>query len=499
MNILYDERLDGALPKPDKAALLAELREALPDLEILHSQEDLTPYECDGLSAYRTVPMLVVLPERIEQVQTLLKLCHARNVPVVARGAGTGLSGGALPLEQGILLVMARFNRIIEVNPAGRFARVQPGVRNLAISQAAAPFDLYYAPDPSSQIACSIGGNVAENAGGVHCLKYGLTVHNLLKVDILTIEGEPMTLGSDALDAPGFDLLALFTGSEGMLGIVTEVTVKLLPKPQVARVLLASFDSVEKAGRAVGDIIAAGIIPGGLEMMDNLSIRAAEDFIHAGYPVDAAAILLCELDGVEADVQDDCARVEAVLKAAGATDVRLACDEAERARFWAGRKNAFPAVGRISPDYYCMDGTIPRRELPRVLNGIAELSEEYGLRVANVFHAGDGNMHPLILFDANVPGELERAEAIGGKILELCVEVGGSITGEHGVGREKINQMCAQFNSDELTLFHAVKAAFDPQGLLNPGKNIPTLHRCAEFGAMHVHHGQLPFPELERF
>lgn len=499
MNILYDERLDGALPKVDKAALLAELREALPDLEILHSQEDLKPYECDGLSAYRTMPMLVVLPERIEQVETLLKLCHARNVPVVARGAGTGLSGGALPLEQGILLVMARFNRILEVNPAGRFARVQPGVRNLAISQAAAPYDLYYAPDPSSQIACSIGGNVAENAGGVHCLKYGLTVHNLLKVDILTIEGERITLGSDALDAPGFDLLALFTGSEGMLGVVTEVTVKLLPKPQVAKVLLAAFDSVEKAGRAVGDIIAAGIIPGGLEMMDNLSIRAAEDFIHAGYPEDAAAILLCELDGVEADVQEDCARVEAVLKAAGATDVRLARDEAERARFWAGRKNAFPAVGRISPDYYCMDGTIPRRELPRVLNGIAKLSEEFGLRVANVFHAGDGNMHPLILFDANVPGELERAEAIGGKILELCVEVGGSITGEHGVGREKINQMCAQFNSDEITLFHAVKAAFDPQRLLNPGKNIPTLHRCAEFGAMHVHHGQLPFPELERF
>ena len=499
MNILYDERLDGALPKVDKAALLAELREALPDLEILHSQEDLKPYECDGLSAYRTMPMLVVLPERIEQVETLLKLCHARNVPVVARGAGTGLSGGALPLEQGILLVMARFNRILEVNPAGRFARVQPGVRNLAISQAAAPYDLYYAPDPSSQIACSIGGNVAENAGGVHCLKYGLTVHNLLKVDILTIEGERITLGSDALDAPGFDLLALLTGSEGMLGVVTEVTVKLLPKPQVAKVLLAAFDSVEKAGRAVGDIIAAGIIPGGLEMMDNLSIRAAEDFIHAGYPVDAAAILLCELDGVEADVQEDCARVEAVLKAAGATDVRLARDEAERARFWAGRKNAFPAVGRISPDYYCMDGTIPRRELPRVLNGIAKLSEEFGLRVANVFHAGDGNMHPLILFDANVPGELERAEAIGGKILELCVEVGGSITGEHGVGREKINQMCAQFNSDEITLFHAVKAAFDPQRLLNPGKNIPTLHRCAEFGAMHVHHGQLPFPELERF
>ena len=499
MSILYDERVDGALPTVDKAALLAELRQCLPDLDILHTQEDLKPYECDGLSAYRTTPMLVVLPERIEQVQQLLKLCHARGVPVVARGAGTGLSGGALPLEKGSLLVMARFNQILEINREGRFARVQPGVRNLAISQAAAPFDLYYAPDPSSQIACSIGGNVAENAGGVHCLKYGLTVHNLLKVDILTVEGEFMTLGSDALDAPGFDLLALFTGSEGMLGIVTEVTVKLLPKPQVAKVLLAAFDSVEKAGRAVGDIIAAGIIPGGLEMMDNLAIRAAEDFIHAGYPVEAEAILLCELDGVEADVADDCERVRGVLEKAGATEVRLARDEAERVKFWAGRKNAFPAVGRISPDYYCMDGTIPRRELPGVLRGIAELSEEYGLRVANVFHAGDGNMHPLILFDANVPGELERAEAIGGKILELCVKVGGSITGEHGVGREKINQMCAQFNSDEITLFHAVKAAFDPSGLLNPGKNIPTLHRCAEFGAMHVHHGQLPFPELERF
>ncbi|MDH1263896.1 glycolate oxidase subunit GlcD [Pseudomonas sp. GD03944] len=499
MNILYDERIDGVLPSVDKSALLHALQAGLPDLQILHTQEDLKPYECDGLSAYRTTPMLVVLPERLEQVQTLLRLCHERQVPVVARGAGTGLSGGALPLEKGVLLVMARFNKILEIDPAARLARVQPGVRNLAISQAAAPFDLYYAPDPSSQIACSIGGNVAENAGGVHCLKYGLTVHNLLKVDILTVEGEAMTLGSDALDSPGFDLLALFTGSEGMLGIVTEVTVKLLPKPQVAKVLLASFDSVEKAGRAVGDIIAAGIIPGGLEMMDNLAIRAAEDFIHAGYPVEAEAILLCELDGVEADVHDECERVGRVLEQAGATEVRLARDEAERVKFWAGRKNAFPAVGRISPDYYCMDGTIPRRELPGVLKGIAELSESYGLRVANVFHAGDGNMHPLILFDANQPGELERAEAIGGKILELCVKVGGSITGEHGVGREKINQMCAQFNSDELTLFHAVKAAFDPSGLLNPGKNIPTLHRCAEFGGMHVHHGQLPFPELERF
>ncbi|AMZ69680.1 MULTISPECIES: glycolate oxidase subunit GlcD [Pseudomonas] len=499
MNILYDEHLDGPLPKVDKQALLQALQAQIPDLDILHQEEDLKPYECDGLSAYRTTPLLVALPRRVEQVQALLKLCHGLDVPVVARGAGTGLSGGALPLESGVLLVMARFNQILHIDPDARTARLQPGVRNLAISQAAAPFGLYYAPDPSSQIACSIGGNVAENAGGVHCLKYGLTVHNLLKLEILTIEGERLTLGSEALDSPGLDLLALFTGSEGLLGVITEVTVKLLPRPQVAKVLLASFDSVDKAGRAVADIIAAGIIPGGLEMMDNLAIRAAEDFIHAGYPVEAEAILLCELDGVEADVHDDCERVRQVLEQAGATEVRQARDEAERLRFWAGRKNAFPAVGRLAPDYYCMDGTIPRRALPEVLQRIASLGAEHGLRVANVFHAGDGNMHPLILFDANQPGELERAETLGGKILELCVQVGGSITGEHGVGREKINQMCTQFNSDELNLFHAVKAAFDPQGLLNPGKNIPTLHRCAEFGAMHIHGGQLPFPELERF
>ncbi|WP_404419625.1 glycolate oxidase subunit GlcD [Marinospirillum sp.] len=499
MNLLYDEQLDGELPKIDRNALIADLQQALPQLQLLHRREDLQPYECDGLSAYRTLPMLVVLPETIEQVQTLMKICHQYKVPVVARGAGTGLSGGALPLEKGVLLVMARFNRILEVNPEGRFARVQPGVRNLAISEAAAPHKLYYAPDPSSQIACSIGGNVAENAGGVHCLKYGLTVHNVMKVEIITVEGERMTLGADSLDAPGFDLLALFTGSEGMLGIVVEVTVKLLPAPQVAKVLMASFDDIGKAGQAVGDIISAGIIPGGLEMMDNLAIRAAEDFIHAGYPVDAEAILLCELDGVEADVNAECARVKAVLEKSGATAISQAKDDAERKLFWAGRKNAFPAVGRMSPDYYCMDGTIPRRELPGVLQGIAELSKEYGLRVANVFHAGDGNMHPLILFDANQEGELERAEALGGKILELCVAVGGSITGEHGVGREKINQMCSQFNDDELQTFHAVKAAFDPDRLLNPGKNIPTLHRCAEFGAMHIHNGELPFPELERF
>lgn len=447
MSILYEERLDGALPDVDRTSVLMALREHVPGLEILHTDEEIIPYECDGLSAYRTRPLLVVLPKQMEQVTAILAVCHRLRVPVVTRGAGTGLSGGALPLEKGVLLVMARFKEILDINPVGRRARVQPGVRNLAISQAVAPHNLYYAPDPSSQIACSIGGNVAENAGGVHCLKYGLTVHNLLKIEVQTLDGEALTLGSDALDSPGFDLLALFTGSEGMLGVTTEVTVKLLPKPPVARVLLASFDSVEKAGLAVGDIIANGIIPGGLEMMDNLSIRAAEDFIHAGYPVDAEAILLCELDGVESDVQEDCERVNDILLKAGATDVRLAQDEAERVRFWAGRKNAFPAVGRISPDYYCMDGTIPRRALPGVLEGIARLSQQYDLRVANVFHAGDGNMHPLILFDANEPGEFARAEELGGKILELCVEVGGSISGEHGIGREKITEQRQRLKS----------------------------------------------------
>lgn len=481
MNILYDERLDGPLPNRDPAEVRADLAHHLPDLTLLHREEDMRPFECDGLSVYRALPMLVALPDTLDQVRSLLARCHALGVPVVTRGAGTGLSAGSLPLEQGVLLVLSRFARILEIDPEARTARVQPGVRNLAISEAAAPYGLYYAPDPSSQIACSIGGNVAENAGGVHCLKYGLTVHNVIKAEVLTIEGETLTLGSDALDAPGFDLMALFTGSEGMLGVVTEITVKLLPKPETAKVLMASFDDVEKAGLAVGDIIEAGIIPGGLEMMDKLAIKAAEDFVQAGYPVGAEAILLCELDGVEADVDDDCARVRRVLEAAGATAVSQARDEAERALFWAGRKNAFPAVGRMSPDYYCMDGTIPRRALPRVLTGIAELSERYGLRVANVFHAGDGNMHPLILFDANREGELDVAEALGGEILELCVAVGGTITGEHGVGREKINQMCAQFRPDELATFRAAKAAFDPAELLNPGKNIPTLARCSEF------------------
>ncbi len=483
----------------DKQELLAALRHILPVDAVLCEIEDLRPYECDGLSAYRELPMVVCLPHTIEQVQAILRVCYKMQAPVVARGAGTGLSGGALPLKNGVLLSLAKFMRILEIDTANRIARVQPGVRNLAISQAASPYGLYYAPDPSSQIACTIGGNVAENSGGVHCLKYGLTVHNVLGLKVLTMDGELLEIGGATLDSPGYDLLALMTGSEGLLGVIVEVTVKLLPKPERAQVVLAAFDDVVKAGAAVADIISAGIIPAGLEMMDNPAIRAAEAFVHAGYPVDAAAILLCELDGANAEVSEQILRVRELLQTAGATQVRTACDDAERLKFWAGRKAAFPAVGRLSPDYYCMDGTIPRKRLPEVLKRIAELSAEYQLPVANVFHAGDGNLHPLILYDANKPGELERTEEFGGKILELCIAVGGTITGEHGVGVEKIGQMCVQFMPQELAQFHAVKHAFDPQGLLNPGKAVPTLHRCAEFGAMHVHKGALPFPELERF
>ena len=483
----------------DDARLIRSLSAIIPADSVLHETEDLKPYECDGLSAYRSVPIAVVLPDTVEQVQAILRLCHELKVPVVARGAGTGLSGGALPFERGIVLSLARFNDILDINPKRRTATVQPGVANLAISQAADPFGLYYAPDPSSQIACTIGGNVAENSGGVHCLKYGLTVHNILQLKVITIDGELLCIGGSGLDSAGYDLLALLTGSEGMLGVIVEVTVKLLPKPERAQVIMAAFDDVVKAGEAVGNIIAAGIVPAGLEMMDRLAIRAAEDFVHAGYPLDAEAILLCELDGTNAEVSEHILKVREVLKRSGANEVRTAKDEAERQIFWQGRKAAFPAVGRISPDYYCMDGTIPRKQLPLVLKTMAELSEQYQLPVANVFHAGDGNLHPLILYDANIPGELERTEEFGGRILELCVEVGGTITGEHGVGMEKIDQMCVQFAPAELSQFHAVKAAFDPRALLNPGKAVPTLHRCAEFGAMHVHKGQLPFPELERF
>ncbi len=482
-----------------QAAVALELRRKLPATSVLTREEELHPYECDGLTAYRELPMVVVLPSTVKEIEAVLKIASDHAVPVVTRGAGTSLSGGALPRRDGILMSLAKLNQILAIDPFNRTARVQPGVRNLAISDAVAIHGLFYAPDPSSQIACSIGGNVAENAGGVHCLKYGLTVHNILKLEVLTVDGESLTIGSDALDAPGFDLMALLTGSEGMLGVVTEVTVRLLPIPERIEVLLAAYDSVETAGEAVSEIIAAGIIPAGLEMMDSPAIRAAEEFVHAGYPVDAAAILLCELDGTDEEVRQQARRVQDMLLASGAVEVRIAENEEDRRRMWAGRKGAFPAIGRISPDYYCMDGTIPRHRLPEVLRRITELSKEYRLPVANVFHAGDGNLHPLILYDANIPDELERTEEFGGRILELCVEVGGTITGEHGVGVEKINQMCVQFSAAELSQLHDIKAVFDPDSLLNPGKAVPTLHRCAEFGAMHVHNGKLSHPELERF
>jgi FAD/FMN-containing dehydrogenases len=483
-----------------RPALFEALAAALPLEGLKIDPEDLRPYECDGLSMYRALPRCVVLPETEAQLCEVLRICHAERVPVIARGAGTGLSGGATPDPNAVLLSTAKMMKIIEIDPEAALARVQPGVRNLAISEAVASHGLYYAPDPSSQIACTIGGNVAENSGGVHCLKYGLTVHNIRKLRVALIDGSIITLGSEGLDAPGYDLLAFMIGSEGLLGIVTEVTVKLTPKPKLAQVAMASFPSVEAAGAAVGSIIAAGIIPGGLEMMDKTATRVVEDFVHAGYDCEAEAILLCESDGTPEEVADEMARISAVLREAGATDIRISQNEAERLRYWSGRKNAFPATGRISPDYYCMDGTIPRRELPKVLRAIAEMSERYGLRCANVFHAGDGNLHPLIMFDANVPGELERAEAFGAEILELCVTVGGTITGEHGVGIEKINQMCVQFSPKELTRMHELKYAFDEYGLLNPGKAVPTLHRCAEFGRMRVSQGKpLPFAELERF
>lgn len=480
-------------------AFLSKLRSVLPAHCVLNEREDLVPFESDGLAAYRNVPDVVALPENEAQVAAVLQLCHENRVAVVARGAGTGLAAGALPVDGAVLLVLAKLNRVKAIDPLARTAVVEPGVRNLAISEAVAPHGLYYAPDPSSQIACSIGGNVAENSGGVHCLKYGLTVHNIMKLRALTIAGDVLEIGSDALDAPGYDLLALLTGSEGMLAVITEVTVKLLPRPERAQVVLAAFDDVAKAGAAVGNIIAAGVIPAGLEMMDRLAIRAAEAFVHAGYPLDCEALLLCEVDGVNEEVSADIYTVRQVLEASGATEIRTADSEEQRLKFWAGRKAAFPAVGRLAPDYYCMDGTIPRAQLPHVLKRISEMSDEFGLRVANVFHAGDGNLHPLILFDANQAGELQKAEDFGGRILELCVEAGGTITGEHGVGLEKIRQMCSQFAPPELTRFHEVKAAFDPDTLLNPGKAVPELHRCAEWGAMHVHAGRLPHPELPRF
>lgn len=486
-------------PQIAKADLIARLSAVLPPESLLHEREDLKPFECDGMTAYQRVPLLVALPSDENQVRAVLKICHEGRVPVVFRGAGTGLSGGALPYEHGLLLVMAKMKRILEIDPMARMARVQPGVRNAAISEATAPHGLYYAPDPSSQIACSIGGNVAENSGGVHCLKYGLTVHNILRLRVVTIQGEVLEIGGEGLDSAGYDLLALMTGSEGLLGVVTEITVKLLPKPQKAQVVLAAFDDIIKAGQAVADVIGAGIVPAGLEMMDKKATAAVEQFVHAGYPLDAEAILLCESDGTNEEVAAEIGRMTEVMRKAGATEVRTSRNETERLKFWAGRKAAFPAVGRILPDYYCMDGTIPKKQLPYVLKRIAELSEKFNLQCANVFHAGDGNLHPLIMFDAADDDQNHRAEAYGAAILELCVEVGGTITGEHGVGIEKINQMCIQFGTGELQVFHAIKKVFDQYGLLNPGKAVPTLQRCAEHGAMRVHRGQEKFPDLPRF
>jgi len=482
-----------------QAEVVAALAPLLPAHALLWQREDTVPYECDGLTAYRQLPLAVALPETEAQVAAVLKACHALTLPVVARGAGTGLSGGAMPHPMGLTLSLAKFNKILALDPLARTARVQCGVRNAAITEAAAPHSLYYAPDPSSKIACTIGGNVAENSGGMHCLKYGLTIHNVLRVRGFTIEGEPVEFGSEALDAPGLDLLSAVIGSEGMLAVTTEVTVKLVPKPILARAILASFDDLKKAGHAVAALIGSGIIPAGLEMMDKPMTAAVEDFVHAGYDLDAAAILICESDGTPEEVEEEIGRMVAVMEGAGATRFAISTSETERLKFWSGRMNAFPASGRISPDYMCMDSTIPRRQLAEILTRIAAMEIKYGLRCCNVFHAGDGNLHPLILFDANDADQLHRAELFGADILETSVMLGGTVTGEHGVGIEKINQMCVQFTPAEREQFFGVKRAFDPTGLLNPGKTIPTLARCAEYGKMHVKKGLLPFPELPRF
>ena len=490
--------------QPERAArqanVVAALAPLVPPHALLWHREDTTPYECDGLTAYRQQPLAVVLPETEDQVAEVLRACHHLQVPVVARGAGTGLSGGALPHALGVTLSLAKFNRIVAVNPQARTATVQCGVRNLAISEAAAPFGLYYAPDPSSQIACTIGGNVAENSGGVHCLKYGLTLHNVLRVRGFLADGEPVEFGSEALDAAGLDLLSLVVGSEGMLAVITEVTVKLVPQPVLARCIMASFDDVRQAGEAVANVIGAGIIPAGLEMLDKPMTAAVEDFVHAGYDLNAAAILLCESDGTPEEVAEEIGRMVDVLVASGASRVEVSRDEAQRHRFWSGRKNAFPATGRISPDYMCMDSTIPRKRLADMLLAIGEMEKKYGLRCANVFHAGDGNLHPLILFDANDADQFRRCELFGADILETSVAMGGTVTGEHGVGIEKLSSMCVQFSSSELAQMLSVKAAFDPAGLLNPGKVIPSLVRCAEYGKEHVRRGVgRAFSELPRF
>ena len=494
-----------AMPAPDQSVLarrdriVAGLRAIVPGEGVIAAEREMRPYESDGLTAYRQLPMVVVLPETTEQVSRVLAFCHAERIKVVPRGAGTSLSGGALPLEDGVLLGMAKFNRIREIDFANRVAVVEPGVTNLAVTQAVEQVGFYYAPDPSSQIACTIGGNVAENSGGVHCLKYGMTTNNLLGCELVLMTGEIVRIGGKHLDAGGYDLLGVITGSEGLLGVVTEITVRILKKPECARAVLVGFCSSEDAGECVSKIIGAGIIPAGMEMMDAPAIHAVEQFVHAGYPLDVEALLIVEVDGPQAEADHLVARVEAIAKACRAVTCRVSSSEEERLLFWAGRKAAFPAVGRISPDYYCMDGTIPRARLPQVLNRMRELSQAYGLRVANVFHAGDGNLHPLILYDANKPGELERTEAFGAEILKLCVEVGGVLTGEHGVGVEKRDLMPAMFTEADLAQQQRLKCAFDDRGLLNPGKVFPTLHRCAELGRMHVHAGKVAFPDIPRF
>ncbi|WP_011579711.1 MULTISPECIES: FAD-linked oxidase C-terminal domain-containing protein [Chelativorans] len=498
--------MSGALlPKPDMATLakrdeiVADMRIIVPGEGVVEAESAMRAFESDGLTAYRQLPLVVVLPETVAQVSRILKYCDERNIRVVPRGSGTSLSGGALPLQDAVLLVMSRFNRILEIDFANRAVVTQPGVTNLGITHAVEHEGFYYAPDPSSQIACSIGGNVAENSGGVHCLKYGLTANNILGIQMVLMNGDVIRLGGKHLDSDGYDLMGLMTGSEGLLGVVTEVTVRILKKPETARALLIGFPSSEQAGQCVADIIGAGIIPGGMEMMDRPAIHAAESFVNAGYPLDVEALLIVELDGPQAEVHHLIESVDAIARKNGCTTNRVSNSDEERLSFWAGRKAAFPAVGRISPDYYCMDGTIPRKELPRVLSGMRELSEKYGLGVANVFHAGDGNLHPLILYDANKPGELERAEGFGADILRLCVQVGGVLTGEHGVGVEKRDLMPEMFSEEDLNQQIRVKCAFDPNHLLNPGKVFPQLHRCAELGRMHIHRGQMPFPDLERF
>jgi glycolate oxidase len=493
------------MPAPDEAVIarrtqiVAALRNIVPGEGVIDTLEERRAYECDGLAAYRQIPMVVVLPSTVEQVSAVLRYCHANQIKVVPRGAGTGLSGGALPLADGVLLGMGKFNKVLDIDYANRCVVTQPGVTNLGITNAVSADGFYYAPDPSSQIACSIGGNIAENSGGVHCLKYGLTTNNVLGVQLVLMNGEVIRLGGKHLDAGGYDMLGVVTGSEGLLGVVTEVTVRILRKPETARALLIGFPSQESGGDCVAAIIGAGIIPGGMEMMDRPAIHAAENFVHAGYPLDVEALLIVELDGPAAEVDDLITAVEKIARDRGCVHLTISNSEEERLRFWAGRKAAFPAVGSISPDYICMDGTIPRKQLPHVLNRIGELSKQHKLRVANVFHAGDGNLHPLILFDANKPEELAAAEAFGADILRLCVEVGGVLTGEHGVGIEKRDLMGTMFSEDDLKQQQRLKCAFDPDGLMNPGKVFPVLHRCAELGRMHVHRGQVPFPDLPRF